>query len=255
MGRCVHRAGHSATASIIHGAVERQPGGTERQPGGTPRSARGVQRECTRRTSRERAVAGPERAAAGTERAVAGTTTGDRGPTGAPARGGRRADGGAGAGGPKQRIGASYRFRRGERDAGCARPVSPTGTAGSSAERRDAPSRDTRTGGEAILRAPIGSSCYGAGGDVFGHGLRHLCGGRRRRTDGDEASDGKKAFQLILDYETEMVRKLVMILFLSLTNSVNNPKLNSNIYVRLEIVLFFTPFWEWIQMLFGNDYP
>ena len=36
-----------------------------------------------------------------------------------------------------------------------------------------------------------------------------------------------------------MVRKLVMILFLSLTNSVNNPKLNSNIYVRLEIVLFF----------------
>jgi len=63
------------------------------------------------------------------------------------------------------------------------------------------------------------------------------------------------AFQLILDYETEMVRKLVMILFLSLTNSVNNPKLNSNIYVRLEIVLFFTPFWEWIQILFGNDYP
>ena len=43
-------------------------------------------------------------------------------------------------------------------------------------------------------------------------------------------------------------RKLVMILFLSLTNNVNNPKLNSNIYVRLEIVLFFTPFWEWIQM-------
>ena len=51
-----------------------------------------------------------------------------------------------------------------------------------------------------------------------------------------------------------MVRKLVMILFLSLTNSVNNPKLNSNIYVRLEIVLFFTPFWEWIQILFGSDY-
>ncbi len=58
-----------------------------------------------------------------------------------------------------------------------------------------------------------------------------------------------------MDYETEMVRKLVMILFLSLTISVNNPKLNSNIYVRLEIVLFFTPFWEWIQILFGNDYP
>ena len=49
-----------------------------------------------------------------------------------------------------------------------------------------------------------------------------------------------------------MVRKLVMILFLSLTNSVNNPKLNSNIYVRLEIVLFFTPFWEWIQILFAT---
>ena len=64
MGRCVHRAGHSATASILRGAVERQPGGTERQPGGTPRSARGVQRECTRRTSRERAIAGPERAVA-----------------------------------------------------------------------------------------------------------------------------------------------------------------------------------------------
>ena len=30
----------------------------------TPRSARGVQRECTRRPSRERAVAGPERAVA-----------------------------------------------------------------------------------------------------------------------------------------------------------------------------------------------
>ena len=55
-----------------------------------------------------------------------------------------------------------------------------------------------------------------------------------------------------MDYQTEMVRKLVMILFLSLTNSVNNPKLNSNIYVRLEIVLFFTPFWEWIQILFGT---
>ena len=49
-----------------------------------------------------------------------------------------------------------------------------------------------------------------------------------------------------------MVRKLVMILFLSLTNSVNNPKLNSNIYVRLEIVHFFTPFWEWIQILFAT---
>ena len=49
-----------------------------------------------------------------------------------------------------------------------------------------------------------------------------------------------------------------MILFSSLTNSVtnsvNNPKLNSNIYVRLEIVLFFAPFWEWIQILFGSDY-
>ena len=66
-----------------------------------------------------------------------------------------------------------------------------------------------------------------------------------------------------LDYETEMVRKLVMIFYFPLlltANSVkndgtNNTKLNSNIYVRLEIVLFFTPFWEWIQMLFGNDYP
>ena len=44
-------------------------------------------------------------------------------------------------------------------------------------------------------------------------------------------------------------------LFSFLTDSANNPKLNSsnsNISVRLEIVLLFAPVWEWIQILIGK---
>ena len=46
-----------------------------------------------------------------------------------------------------------------------------------------------------------------------------------------------------------------MFLFSFLTDSANNPKLNSsnsNISVRLEIVLLFAPVWEWIQILIGK---